>query len=135
MKRIIAVILVCAMALCFTACREEVEFSPDNVAIDNIGDSLEATVIEDPEIVAELWDMYLDAEYVMLDVGLSTDQCVSVTFNDVENEAFENASIFSDGIVWFYDDFDNYYTTENGEKLYSTFLKYIKNTADNTTQQ
>ncbi len=130
MKRIIALILMCAVALCFAGCREQVEFSADNVIIDVPNDSLEAVQIDDAEIVTELWEEYLDAEYIMTNKSLTTEDCVSVTFNDIENEAFESVSIFTDGTVWFYDDFDNYYTSDDAMELYNMFLKYMSEYAD-----
>lgn len=130
MKRIIALILMCAVALCFAGCREQVEFSPDDVIIDVPNDSSKAIKIEDAEIVNELWEKYLDAEYVMTNKSLTTEDCISVTFNDIENEAFESVSIFTDGIVWFYDDFDNYYTSDDARELYNMFFKHMSEAVD-----
>ena len=135
MKRIISVILICAMALCFAACRNEVEFTPDNVVIDFTNDSANAVVIEKSEIVDKLWKMYIDAEYVINDEGFTTKECVSVTFNDIENEAFENASIFSDGAIWFYDDFSNCYMAQNSKEMYSVFLEYMNDDAAKIVEQ
>ncbi len=126
-KNTIIFVLSICLLVSFVGCGEKDEydsFEPAGVLIvESIGGTQFETNIEDEELTKKLWDTF-DNLYIDLEQrGKMGSSYIYMCFYNEDESTLAIFTIYENGACCLGEDFENFYTVQNGEDAYMEFAE------------
>lgn len=136
LKKLSAILLVLVLTLCFVGCAENDElanFKPTGVrVVQSVNGVTEEDTFDDADFAQKLWNAYLDLEIGEEANGEMGESYFYMCLYDENMTTLGVFAIYENGSCCYEsDNFEVFYTVENGEEEYKKFVEIYSEYADN----
>lgn len=135
-KKLSAILLIFVLTLSFVGCSENDElanFKPTGVrVVQSVNGVTEEDTFDDADFAQKLWDTYRDLEISEEATGEMGESYFYMCLYDESMTTLGVFAIYENGSCCYEsDNFEVFYTVENGEEKYEKFVEIYSEYADN----